>query len=102
MVVAANGTHFGSGMRVAPAAKLDDGLFDIIVGGDLGRWASLVALGKIYFGIHIDGKTIFAFRSPTLEVTFDAPLPMEIDGEAMRADALRVRIRPGALTVLGR
>ncbi|HYK99272.1 MAG TPA: diacylglycerol kinase family protein [Candidatus Acidoferrales bacterium] len=102
VVVAANGTHFGSGMKVAPGATLDDGMLDVIVGGDLGRWASLVALGKIYFGIHIDGKTIFAFRSPTLEVTFDAPLPMEIDGEAMRADALRVRIRPGALTVLGR
>ena len=102
VVIAANGTHFGSGMKVAPDAKLDDGMLDVIVGGDLGRWASLVALGKIYFGIHIDGKTILAFRSPTLEVVLDRPLPMEVDGEATRADALHVRIRPQALTVLGR
>ena len=101
VVVAANGTHFGNGMKVAPDARLDDGMLDVIVGGDLGRWASLVALGKIYFGIHVDGKTILAFRSPTLEVALDGPLPMEIDGEAMRADALHVRIRPHALTVLG-
>jgi diacylglycerol kinase (ATP) len=102
VVVAANGTHFGSGMKVAPDAKLDDGMLDIIVGGDLGRWASVVALGKIYRGTHVDGKTIFAFRSPTLEVALDKPLPMEVDGEAARADALHVRIRPKALTVLGR
>ncbi|HEU5287107.1 MAG TPA: diacylglycerol kinase family protein, partial [Candidatus Limnocylindria bacterium] len=50
IVVAANGTHFGSGMHVAPDAKIDDGQFEIIVGGDLGRWASLVALGKLYRG----------------------------------------------------
>lgn len=102
VIVAANGTHFGNGMHVAPDAKLDDGMLDVIVGGDLGRWASVVALGKIYFGIHIDGKTILAFRAPTLDVELDEPLPMQIDGEPARADALHVRIRPGALTVLGR
>jgi diacylglycerol kinase (ATP) len=44
LVVAANGTHFGSGMQVAPKAKVDDGLFDFVVAGVLGRWSSLVAL----------------------------------------------------------
>jgi diacylglycerol kinase (ATP) len=102
VVVAANGTHFGSGMHVAPGAKLDDGLFDIIVGGDLGRWASLVALGKIYRGTHVDRRTIFAFRAASLDVELAEPLPMQADGEAFRAPAVRVRMRPRALTVLGR
>ncbi|HKW78723.1 MAG TPA: diacylglycerol kinase family protein [Candidatus Limnocylindria bacterium] len=100
VVVAANGTHFGSGMHVAPLAQLDDGVLDVIVGGDLGRWASLVALGKIYRGTHVDGKTILHFRSPTLDVALDSPQPMEMDGEASRTTSLRVRIRPRALTVL--
>jgi diacylglycerol kinase (ATP) len=102
VVVAANGTHFGSGMRVAPAAKLDDGLFDIVVGGDLGRWDSLVALGKIYRGTHVDGRTILAFRAASLDVELFEPLPMQADGEASRVESLRVRMRPRALTVLGR
>jgi len=102
VVIAANGTHFGSGMRVAPAAALDDGLFDIVVGGDLGRWASLVALGKLYRGTHVDGRTILGFRAPSLDVELFESLPMQADGEASRVDALRVRMRPRALTVLGR
>ncbi len=100
IVVAANGTHFGSGMHVAPSARLDDGVFDIVVGGDLGRWASLVALAKLYRGTHVDGRTILAFRSSTLDVELDEPQPMEADGEPSRVAALRVRNRPRALTVL--
>lgn len=102
IVVAANGTHFGSGMHVAPDAKIDDGQFEIIVGGDLGRWASLVALGKLYRGTHVDGKSVVAFRAPALDVEFFEPQPMEADGEAARVNEFRVRMRHRALTVLAR
>jgi diacylglycerol kinase (ATP) len=102
VVVAANGTHFGGGMHVAPDARLDDGLLDIVVGGDLGRWASVVALARLYRGTHVDGRTILAFRSAALDVELDEPLPMQADGEASRASALRVRVRARALTVLAR
>lgn len=100
MVIAANGTHFGSGMRVAPDAKLDDGLLDIVVGGDLSRWSSLVALAKLYRGTHVDGRTILAFKATSLEVHFDSPQPMEADGEASRTSGVKIRVRPRALTVL--
>ena len=102
MVVAANGTHFGSGMRVAPDAKLDDGLLDVVVGGDLGRWSSLVALAKLYRGTHVDGRTILAFKAASLDVDFDAPQPMQADGEASRTTGIKIRVRPRALTVLVR
>jgi YegS/Rv2252/BmrU family lipid kinase len=102
LVVAANGTHFGSGMHVAPDARIDDGLFEIIVGGDLSRWQSLVALAKLYRGTHVDGKTVFAYRANALDVELEEPLPMEADGEAARAAVLRVRMRPRALSVLAR
>lgn len=100
VVVAANGTHFGRGMHVAPDAKLDDGLLEIIVGGDLGRWSSIVALAKLYRGTHVDGRTILAFRAPSLAVELEEPLPMEADGEASRARRLVIGLRPRALTVL--
>jgi len=102
VVVAANGTHFGSGMHVAPKAKIDDGLFDIVVAGDLGRWASLVALAKLYRGTHVNGRDVLAFRARSLDVQLERELPTQADGEPVRARALTVRMRPGALTVLGR
>jgi diacylglycerol kinase (ATP) len=102
LVVAANGTHFGSGMHIAPKAVLDDGLFDVIVAGDLGRWASLVALAKLYRGTHVNGHDVRLFRARSLDVELARELPAQADGEALRARALTVRMRPGALTVLGR
>jgi len=102
MVAACNGTHFGSGMRVAPNAKLDDGVLDVIIGGDLGRWASLVALAKIYRGTHVDGRTIQEIRATSIDVELPQELTMQSDGEAERTSALRIRVRPRALTVLAR
>jgi len=102
VVVAANGTHFGNGMHVAPKAKIDDGLFDIVVAGDLGRWASLVALAKLYRGTHVNGRDILAFRARSLDVELQRELPTQADGEPMRARSLTVRMRPSALTVLAR
>jgi diacylglycerol kinase (ATP) len=102
LVVAANGTHFGSGMHIAPKASIDDGLFDVIVAGDLGRWASLVALAKLYRGTHVNGRDVRSFRARSLDVELERELPAQADGEPMRARSLRVRMRPGALTVLGR
>ena len=102
VVVAANGTHFGRGMHVAPRAKLDDGLFDIVVAGDLGRWSSLVALAKLYRGTHVNGRDILMIRARALDVELERELPTQADGEPVRARSLTVRMRPGALTVLGR
>ena len=102
LVVAANGTHFGSGMHVAPNARVDDGLFDIVVAGDLGRWASLVALAKLYRGTHVNGRDVLSFRARSLDVELERELPAQADGEPIRARSLTVRLRPGELTVLGR
>ena len=102
LVVAANGTYFGSGMHIAPKAKIDDGLFDVIVAGDLGRWASLVALAKLYRGTHVNGRDVLAFRARSLDVELERELPTQADGEPVRARSLAVRMLPGALTVLAR
>ncbi|HEY7625219.1 MAG TPA: diacylglycerol kinase family protein [Candidatus Limnocylindria bacterium] len=99
-VVAANGTHFGSGMHVAPTASLDDGQFDVLLAGDLSRWASVVALAKLYRGTHVDGKTIVALRARTVEIELDKPQRAQLDGETMTVERLSIRVRPRALEVL--
>jgi YegS/Rv2252/BmrU family lipid kinase len=101
-VVAANGTHFGSGMHVAPQASLDDGLLDVVIAGDLSPWSSLVALAKLYRGTHVDGRRIVVRRARVVEVELERPLAMQLDGEVRRADHLSIRVRPRALQVLAR
>jgi diacylglycerol kinase (ATP) len=89
-------------MHVAPKARVDDGFFDIVVAGDLGRWASLVALAKLYRGTHVNGRDVLAFRARSLDVELERELPAQADGEPLRARSLTVRMRAGELTVLGR
>lgn len=101
-VVAANGTHFGSGMHVAPEASLDDGQLDVVLAGDLSRWSSLVALGKIYRGTHVDGKTILMKRARAIEIELQRPMRAQLDGETTMAQRFSIRVRPGALDVLTR
>lgn len=101
-VVAANGTHFGSGMHVAPKASLDDGELDVVLAGDLSRWGSLVALAKIYRGTHVDGKTVIHKRARVLEIELEKPLRAQLDGEPTVAQRLSIRVRPRALAVLAR
>ena len=45
-----NGQFFGGGMRVAPNAKPDDGLFDIVVVHDVGLLGFVRHLNKVYRG----------------------------------------------------
>jgi YegS/Rv2252/BmrU family lipid kinase len=101
-VVAANGTHFGSGMHVAPQASLDDGQLDVVMAGDLSRWSSLVALAKLYRGTHVDGRQIVMKRARVVEIELERPLRAQLDGETTTAQRFSIRVRPGALEVLTR
>ena len=100
-VIASNGKYFGSGMRPAPRARMDDGVLDVTVAGDVSPLGALVALAKIYVGKHEDGTTIVTRNARELDIEFEHELAIEIDGEVARADRLKVRVRPQALQVLG-
>jgi YegS/Rv2252/BmrU family lipid kinase len=99
-VVASNGKYFGSGMRPAPRARLDDGLLDVTVAGDVSKLGALAALAKIYLGRHEDGSSIITRTAREIVIELDHEMPMELDGEAARAERLAISVRPGALNVL--
>jgi YegS/Rv2252/BmrU family lipid kinase len=99
-IVASNGTFFGGGMRPAPRARLDDGMLDVTLAGDVNKLGALAALAKIYVGKHEDGTTIVTRKAREVGIDLEHEMPMELDGEAARADRLSIRVRPGALNVL--
>jgi YegS/Rv2252/BmrU family lipid kinase len=99
-IVASNGTFFGGGMRPAPRARLDDGMLDVTLAGDVNKLGALAALAKIYVGKHEDGTTIVTRKAREVDIDLEHEMPMELDGEAARADRLSIRVRPGALNVL--
>lgn len=90
---------YGGGMPVCPAALPDDGLLDVTHVGPLGR-AKLARLFPLLLrGTHVDRPEVATARVSVVEV--DAPgLVVYADGERVGSGRARIRVVPGALTVL--
>jgi diacylglycerol kinase (ATP) len=99
-VVVCNGAYFGGGMRIAPGARADDGLLDLVRLGDLGRLELALWLPTVYWGGHLANPKIRTRRTATVQVTAESPLPVQIDGEIGACTPLAVTVRPGALRLV--
>ena len=106
-VVAANASRFGGGMRVAPAARIDDGLLDLVVMRRAGRLTVLRALAGIRSGRHLALPQISTDRGTEVTLRASRDLTAAADGEPLACASplaagtpLRVRVLPGALRVL--
>jgi len=103
-VAVANGQFFGGGMKVAPAALPDDGLFDIIVMGGAPKGQALADLKLIYTGEHISKPYVRVVRGKHIVVapvaeTRGRPVPIETDGEAAGRLPATFEILPRALNL---
>lgn len=102
LVAVANGPSFAGGMLVAPQARRDDGLFDVLVVRAANRRALLRALPRIYDGSHL-GLSICSLHRGR-EVAVDPldrlrPVHLEIDGETAGLSPARFTVLPGALAL---
>jgi diacylglycerol kinase (ATP) len=96
-VVVANGRYFGGGMMICPDAAPDDGLFDVLLIGDLTKRDLLLTLPKTYRGRHLPHPKAELLRGATVEVDAPEPLPVELDGEQPGTTPARFEIVPRAL-----
>lgn len=99
LVAVANCNSFGSGMRIAPDARVDDGMFDIVLIEGASRREVLVAFPRVYFGAHVTHPRVKIRRGRTVRVTGDR-LGMETDGVPGQADELVYTLQPDALQIL--
>jgi diacylglycerol kinase (ATP) len=100
LVVASNGQWFGNGMRIAPGAAVDDGLLDVCFVGDTSPLESVRLLARVYRGTHVGHEKVRIERAREILIEQDSALPVQLDGELMRADRVEVRCMPGALAVV--
>ena len=82
-VVVANCQYFGSGMRMAPMADPSDGMFDIILVGDVGMVENVRGLSKIKSGTHLEENNpkLESMRARRVEVTSPDAVRLDLDGE---------------------
>jgi diacylglycerol kinase (ATP) len=102
-VAVANGKFFGGKMKVAPAAEVDDGLFDVISMGDL-TFADLLKSGRrLYEGTHLGMEKVSSRRARTVEAQPIEPgaiVELDVDGEAPGILPAKFEMIPGGITMV--
>jgi diacylglycerol kinase (ATP) len=99
LVAVANGPSYGGGMRVAPDARLDDGLLDVMVVEPLSRLRFLSIFPRVYAGTHVSDPRVSVRRGR--RVVLDAPgIVAYADGERITALPLTCEVVPAAVIVL--
>lgn len=94
------GQYFGGGMRIAPNAVLDDGYFDLVTIGDVGRLELVYNFPGVYRGTHLRNPKVKTERAKTVRVETDERLLLQADGDFLGLAPAQFQILPRALTIL--
>jgi diacylglycerol kinase (ATP) len=100
LVAIGNGQSYGGGMRIAPHARMDDGLLDVVVVGELSRIDFLATFPKIYSGRHLGHPLISVLRAARVELDADRPLAVHLEGDLAGTVPVAFEVQPAAIRVL--
>jgi YegS/Rv2252/BmrU family lipid kinase len=97
----ANARFFGGGMKIAPAAKIDDGLFDVIAVGDMNALSVIANSYRVYLGTHLGMRDVRHAHARRVEARAvkDEVVKLEIDGELVGRLPASFEMLPRALRV---
>ena len=95
--VVAVGRYLAGGMMITPDAEPDDGLFDVLLIGDLTKAEMLRVMPKIYRGTHLPHPKGEVLRGAEVAIDADEPLPVQLDGEQPGTTPVRFEIVPAAI-----
>ncbi|HEY5629789.1 MAG TPA: diacylglycerol kinase family protein [Candidatus Limnocylindrales bacterium] len=100
MVCVAIGPYTGVGLTLAPEARLDDGLFDVVVYRGFSRWELIRHLLGIVAGRRRASPKVTTFRARRVLVEARRPLPVRADASDLGTTPVSFEVRPGLLRVI--
>jgi len=99
-VTVGNSGALPGGFVIMPAARLDDGLLDVVIlaPADPLAWANVGY--RVLTGSRRDDAWMERFQARTVEISAETVLPRQVDGEMIgAARSLTATVRPGVLKV---
>jgi len=101
-VFATVGGYCGGGMRVAPGARLDDGLLDVTLIRAMSGARILWELRRLFDASLHACEHVSAWTASELEIDAQPPCGVQADGELLGVTPARVRVLPRAIRVVRR
>ena len=99
VAIVGNGRQAGGGIQVAPRARIDDGLLDVLVVRQISPTALLAAARELQ-QLPTDGEYISYWQTPWLEVRPEEAIPVNLDGEPLRFSTVRYEAVPKAISLI--
>jgi len=96
----ANTPMYGDGMKIAPRAKIDDGILDVCVVAGVDPFKLFCMFPSVYSGRHLKIREVEYFTSEKVRVETDRPLEVYADGEFVCQTPVEIGVEPGALRVI--
>ena len=95
LIAVSNGLSYGGGMKVAPHARIDDGLLDIMILGPVSKVEFLKVFPRVFTGSHINHPAVKILQGKGVEISSDAIA--YADGERIGPLPISVTVEPQAL-----
>jgi YegS/Rv2252/BmrU family lipid kinase len=99
-VIMNNGRYGGGGMFTAPNAELSDGLFDVLIVGDISKPDFLVSLPRLYKGTHLTHRKVTMKQAKEIEIESRKKMSLQADGELLGELPARISVMPSALKII--
>jgi diacylglycerol kinase (ATP) len=96
----ANAPVYGGGMKIAPRAKMDDGLLDVCMIGGIDPFKLFCLFPAVYYGKHLKLREVDYFSAGHVRVETEYPLDVYADGEYVCPTPIEVAVQPAALKVI--
>ena len=96
----ANAPFYGDGMKIAPKARLDDGLFDICLIRGMDRLKLLCLFPTVYFGRHLGVSEVEYFHASRAVIETEQPMDVYADGEPVCKTPAEFCVARSALRVI--
>jgi len=96
----ANTPLYGGGMKIAPHAKMDDGLLDLCIVDAVNPFKLFCMFPTVYSGRHLQIREVEYFQAARILVETERPLDIYADGEFVGQTPAEISVQHPALTVL--
>jgi YegS/Rv2252/BmrU family lipid kinase len=100
LAVVSNGQLYGRIWRMAPEAKMDDGLLDAAIMTGHGWPSTFKHLAGLTFGQHVKDPDFHLYRTKMLSLSAREALPVHVDAEPVGVTPVEIQVAPQALNVI--
>jgi diacylglycerol kinase (ATP) len=98
--LANNGQLYGLLWRVAPDARMDDGLLDLAVFEGYGVFSTIRHFAALTLRQYVRDPTFQLYRGRSITIKTRKPLPVHVDAEPIGTTPVRIEVVPHCLSVV--